>query len=153
MMKLKDKLSDWRYRLSKIWLFDRLETAYYRLKYGVINLYTLGPAIWTFRAWDSFYFLEVIIAMLEQMEIQHAKYAIQSNRQRRIVKQIRLAKALCKRAYADDYPKLAGYDSDNYKSFSNYKRRNLWKHEDYLAQQDMEYLGRIFKKHLRSWWD
>lgn len=151
-MKVKEKLSDWRYRLSKVWLFDRLETTYYRLKYGLFNFYLLGPVIWSFRTWDYAYFLNVMITMLEQMERHHRDYGACVDHHR-TAKQIRTAKILCQRIRNGNYATLAGYDRYQFWRLSKRKRRHIIEHESYLAKQDLEYLGQVFKKHLRSWWD
>ncbi len=33
------------------------------------------------------------------------------------------------------------------------ERRLLYKHSDYMAKQDLEYLGKLLTKYLKNWWD
>lgn len=129
-------------------ILDKAETLYYNLKHGVSNFWHFGKVIWRFRSWDYFYLLDVIEALTSRMAYEYESDAIQYSRSRRTARELKKVAFLCRRLSADEYIENAGYDPN----LPDHKRRRIFDHADYMAKQDIEYLGRTLRS-IRSWWE
>jgi hypothetical protein len=138
------------------------------------------PILWRDRWWDSCFLLEVMAAKLRYDAARYTKSGCHVGNERR-AKQMHTAAALCERLSQQEYTSpwdaeetAAGnrfwdYMSSNerhmgsliyYSSEGYVKDRRLsqaadWARErhDAMRDQDLEYLFRLFQKHLFSWWD
>lgn len=67
----------------------------------------------------------------------------------KVARETLIVAELCRRLHTDDYAELAGYD--RYDEMNELQRRKWAQHTAYLANQDAEYLGKMFRK-VRRWW-
>lgn len=129
-------------------MLDKAETLYYNLKYGIQNFRHFRKVIWRFRSWDYCFLLDVLATIATHMAHDYETEVIQSSRSRRTARELRKIAFLCKRIGDDDYIENAGWD----RNLPDAKRRRIFKHADYMAKQDIEYLGKTFRS-IRSWWE
>jgi len=127
---------------------DKIESLYYNFKYGIDNFVYFGKAIWKFRTWDYSFFLMVIIKMAKKMAHDFENQSNQSSRGRKITRQLKSLAFLCERLYNDGYFDAAGYRP----GMSSAKIKRVFAHGDYMAKQDIEYIGKILKD-VRTWWE
>lgn len=128
-------------------VLDKAETLYYNLKYGISNFWYFGKVIWRFRTWDYCFFLDVVVSMTTKMADDFEKYS-NGDRGERITKQLRTVAFLCERLREDDYIGNAGWNPELHFT----KKKRIFDHADYMAKQDIEYLGKTLK-HLQTWWE
>lgn len=157
-------------------------TLYYRTKYGILNLIIWFPIIWRDRNWDHSYMFEMLEYKLSLMEKLFRKYGHSVNSEKD-AHYIMICKNLCKRLADDEYTnpyeernrlhhewfsrkfEEAMNKEPNKNGFITVVRRHepdepddRWilpahEHEEYLANQDLELLCRLIRKHSRGWWD
>jgi hypothetical protein len=164
------------------WGWWNPRTMYYKVKYGVQNLWRWFPLIWNDRDWDWRYWLEMNIKKLEGMEVSirngHHLYGW------RDADNIHKAVLALKRLLDDDYGENAfrnhkkkygklnmtfGERDERGMSECIFSRPNantekeikaervathrLYKHQGYMQKQDLEYATKIINKYLFHWWD
>lgn len=138
------------------------------------------PILWRDRWWDSCFLLTIMAAKLRYDAERYAKSGCHVGNERD-AKQMRTAAALCERLSRQDYAspwdaeeteagrRFFDYLSTNkrtrggltYCSSEGYvpdvalSRASTWAGErhDAMRDQDLEFLLRLFRKHLFSWWD
>lgn len=124
---------------------------------GLQNLWIWLPIIWSDRNYDWYYLVRILDTKLRIMAdcFERHGYHVHADRD---AKRMRLCAALCRRMLKDDYITLSGWmkyykkDAPVNRYVSPRERRSL-QHIEYLERQDMEMLGKLLGKHLRSWWD
>lgn len=131
-------------------MFSKLETLYFNLKYGILNIIRWFPIIWRDRDWDWEYLAVMMQTKLERMANDTEKYGYHIGKEKD-VKNMRLCVALIKRLREDEYFRNAGYDHTNWQSKSEKRRSWIAKHSRYMQKQDLEYLGKILGKYLNCW--
>jgi hypothetical protein len=177
-----DKPYHYIYRKFK-WGWWNPITAYYKVKYGVQNLWRWFPLIWNDRDWDWRYWLEMNHKKLKSME-----YNIRNNGNHvhcaRDADNIKRAVLAIERLLADDYNENAfinhekkygkldmtfGEPDERKCSRIHFSRpkantekeieterkaaSRLYKHGDSMQKQDLEYATKIINKYLFHWWD
>ena len=122
------------------------------------------PVIWKNREFDHVYFLQIIAFKLKQMEkFYRSKYAISADRKDCATK-IHICRLLCNRLIEDEYYDMLQRKIEfHWGSSSQIKVLDEgcqlgickdWVHyDDYMQKQDLEYLCKLLRKHLHSWWD
>jgi hypothetical protein len=100
-------------------------------------------------------------------EAQEHDYMCKSIHADRYAKDIKMCVALCKRIKEEEYSRLVGYRIDfesgewfkmkyystmTGKELTTEQRGRLWEKENYLIQQDIDYLFKTLSKKLRKWW-
>jgi hypothetical protein len=170
------------YRQYK-WGWWNPSTLYYKVKYGVQNLWRWFPLIWNDRDWDWRYWLQMNHKKLKSME-----YNIRNNGNHvycaRDADNIKKAVLAIERLLADDYHDNAftnhnkkygklkwtfgepdelkcsqihfsrpNANSESEKEYEHKSSRRLYKHADYMQKQDLEYATKIINKYLFHWWD
>jgi len=119
---------------------------------GLRNCWRFRSVVWHFDTCDYAPLMDMLSTAARLMATHHQKHGKVTSSERS-AKQLLIVSELCRRLEADDYPELAGYEHAAYPQWSSRRRTYVWQHAEYLAQQDIDYLGRMLKKHLRGWWD
>lgn len=102
------------------------------------------PVIWRDRYWDHSFIWLLMAHKLKRCEDYFREYGMSVGHKDQ-AKQIKICRLLIERMASEDYgenPKIGELKDLNYFDL-----------EDFRYQQDMDYLFRMMKKHLRSWWD
>jgi hypothetical protein len=116
------------------------------LRFRVRNCLMFADALWH---WDwidyapTLRLMEIAFRHISRMQAKHG-HLVSSDR---TAKQTLIIAELCRRLEADDYETLAGYDAEGRRH-----KRGWVEHSNYLAKQDIEYFGRIFR-YVRHWWN
>ena len=147
-------------------LFNELS----EIKRGLKNLFVWFPIIWKDRQWDYIFLLRIILFKLRLM---YKKLEVEQHKKRKIYICILLLQRLVNEEYEDKlfeaYEKKWGqakfttqpsfnvsYEkviTEKDKTQSEKEMLKLMKHAQYLQYQDLEYLCKLFQKHLFTWWD
>ena len=142
---------------------------------GIKNLWLWKKVIWNDRWWDYIYLLKLIKFKLELME-KHFKNDSFGVDACKLTDKMRICILLLDRLIHNEYDVYKNYflkwgdfeldtvndnltitqknvitDDDKIKSEKEFKR--LVKHETKLLTQDLNYLCKLFNKHLITWWD
>lgn len=140
------------------------------IKRGLKNLFLWLPIIWKDRQWDYIFLLRIILFKLQLM---HKNLEAEQHKKRKIYICILLLQRLVKEEYEntlfDAYEKKWGnanftsqpsfnltYEkitTDKDKKQAKKEMIEVLKQAQYLQQQDLEYLCKLFQKHLFTWWD
>lgn len=129
---------------------EKLSRWYYTTKYGVRNLWIFFRAVWYFRSWDYTGLLELMwISARELRSSQELNRHVGSEKE---TKRLLIVETLCKRLYADEYFRNAGYQRDRWKDLTDSRQSWIAKHSSYMAKQDAIYLGKMMK-FIQHWWD
>jgi len=161
------------------YLFDKIETLYYNIKYGIMNLFIWFVPVWKNRDWDQYFLFRIMEFKLKRMEhlIRTCGHHVDSEKD---AHKIKICQLLLKRLADDDYlenatinhdKKWGGYvRSDDKTDFSAMFRREkatteeehnqeckefmrFGKHADNMTQQDLDLLFKIMRRNILSWWD
>lgn len=145
-MKLVSTPYRWRWRT---W-YKNLNHWYWDIRTGIRNVYRFFPEVWWHRSFDSdgmLAFIEKSATLLEKT-IENGHLA----NGERYAKQLMQVRVLCRRLRADDYFRNAGYDPYIWESIPGYRATQIAQHSHYMAKQDAERLGKMFK-FVQHWWD
>ncbi len=138
------------------------------------------PILWNDRWWDSFYFLQIIEHKLRYDLERYRKCGMAEDADRN-ARQMQIAAELCRRISKDNYTTpwekeavesgrrlmnymesnliekgdLISFSSEGYQENPDLRRKAHWafEREDEMKRQDLDYLLRLFRKHMFSWWD
>lgn len=130
----------------------------------LINLHRILiwiPVIWRDRNWDQTFLLKIMEFKLRQMAEYFEKRGVSVNNKEQAKKCLRTAVAIHRMEeenYMDGWCEwiqtgpdfLDGHFNTGIGLFAN---ENSLKHENYMYEQDLDYVAKMFKKHLRGWWD
>ncbi len=160
-------------------MIKKMEKFFRSIKNGTKNLVIWFPAIWRDRDWDHFYLYIILRKKLSNMENYHRKYGY-SVISEKTADNIKLCVNLLDRLIEDKYcdelfkkhdkkwgkldfvplsepgksiltrEKIKSKKDDEAES-KEFKR--LWKHEETLKKQDIDYLFKFMSKHIQCWWD
>jgi uncharacterized UPF0160 family protein len=100
---------------------------------GIKNIIKWFHIIWEDRDFDYGYLLDILEFKLKSMEQFFNSNDTWTKNSKKCAKQIMIVKNLIHRIKREDY-------------LTN-------KNEKYMVNQDLEYLGLMLRKHLKSWWD
>lgn len=129
------------------------------------------PVIWNNYEFDWNYLFKIMQTKLKLMEeffYDENKCISQDHKKR--AKEIKIARILCDRLYNENYDDMLDlvrwYDGfDDFIVRLNSQAKTItcntigwtgkrWgNYEDYMKQQDLDLLLKLFKKHLFDWWD
>jgi len=141
-----------------------------RIYHKIRSIFHWLPIIWGDEQWDSRYLFELIAFKLKLMEDHfNSDRAIVADA-KKIAKEIHTCRLLCERLYLQEYDDMLGLvhhsiDFDDFVERLNRGQKtitcnligwtgNRWvQYEEYMIVQDLEYLFKIMKKHVRCWWD
>jgi len=116
----------------------------YSFIYGIKNLIVWYKVIWNDRNWDYSY-----IYIILRHKLHLTEKSIRKNNNHVTAKKdadgVRLCVLLLDRLIADDYFEIAS------RRYKNTKR--TLEHEELLREQDLDYLFKFIKKHIKTWWD
>jgi len=166
-----------KYFFKKIYDFIR-----YDVPKGIANLWIWFPVIWQDRWWDSYYIYALLHKKLSLMEKNFLKYGHHVGAEKDAHK-MKVCRLLLERIIKDDYSPMTVHEIkwgeaelnwDQLEDGSEYYSLNIihpkvitvedkererkdfkraMDQEEYLKKQDIEYLFKMMKKHIRSWWD
>lgn len=106
--------------------------------YGIKNLIKWFSIIWNDKDFDYYYLLNILEFKLKNMEEFFNSDNTFTVNAKKYAKQMMIVKNLIKRIKNENYCELNNYDYEKNK---------------YMVNQDLEYLGLMLRKHLKSWWD
>ena len=165
----------WFYRNSPLKLFRSFI-------YGLKNLWLWLPTVWLDRDWDHYFLYNILRFKLNRMEKMFRTNSMWLRGEKE-AKRIRVCVLLLDRLLKDDYsayrrhdkkwgktnfewhdaktdPKYSSLEisranavTDKDKEQETKEFRECIHHEEYLIQQDIEYLFNTMKKRIRCWWD
>lgn len=145
-------------------------------KQGLLSCFRWYKLVWNDRQYDYIYFFLLLQKKLELMEKYFYTNANFLGKEKE-AKKIKIARFCVNRLIKDDYnvykehEKKYGeleWDFDRtMNSFLKYSKvktkkeereanksfNRCTKHEDYLRNQDLDYLFKIIRKHILKWWD
>ena len=148
------------------------------IRIGIKNLIRWFPVIWNDRQWDSYYFFKIIRRKLEIMEPFY-RYDAMVLRREKEADRMKVCIMLLDRIIKDNYHEMAYKKFDkkwgesemlfnedgslniayeNVKTEEDEKNKNKdikesHNKEEFLINQDIEYLFKILNKRIRFWWD
>jgi len=164
-------------------LFKKIIDCFRSIKYGIENLVAWFPIIWNDRDWDHNYLYVILRKKLSRMEYLQRNYghSVEAERIAKQLKICKLLfDRLIKDKHADSFfDKHSKKWSKVIFSFSDVNKNNvrevtidrtnikiekdkekerkeflrICEHENYLINQDIEYFCKLFRKHVRRWWD
>jgi hypothetical protein len=129
-------------------VLDNLSYALWDIRLGLRNLWRWFPVVWQDRNDDYTYIVQVLEFKLRQVEDLERRHGRHTTSQRDAGR-IHICAALCRRLAEDEYLMNAfgnPYTRDRYDKGHTH-------HSDMMAEQDIEYLGLMLRKHLRGWWN
>lgn|SRR5574343_492330 len=131
----------------------KLIRSWYRnVKSGMTNLIDWAPVIWADRDWDHYFLLSILEKKISRME----NYFKNSNicvANVKTAKQLKTCRILLQRLINEDYYKELFFVSKTYRPGKNDYDKDKLNHSEMMYNQDLNYLLKIFGKHLRGWWD
>lgn len=150
---------DWfelRYAIARVW-----DDVLYPFKQPIWFLQTVWAyrdVLWNDRDWDSAYLLVMMERKLRRMADHIGTYGHHVGSERD-AKQLRVAAELCRRVRLDQYNdaalnRLKQREGLNWNDAAQSKKRmRIYKMSEARRKADIRMIGRLFDKHLLSWWD
>lgn len=132
-------------------LINKLRWQAWCLYHGCRNLWRFRKVVWQFDACDYAGLMEIIAEAARQMAEFHRSRQHTTDHSR-AAHRLRIVAALCTRIADDEYEQIVGFGDPSYKGKTAGQRQRMALHCDYLAQQDMSYLGMLLRRYGRSWW-
>lgn len=158
------------------WNLSWISMRWYNLKYGLINLWRWRRTIWEDRDWDRMYLLALMMKKIEQMETCERKWSMHVSAPRH-ARQLMICRLLIERIEKDDYLPYSDPFNGHTKSKPFYlslyrgQRSDVkealdvdgfirhypilhsesYKHEEYMKQQDYNFLFKIMRTHIQEW--
>jgi len=148
-----------------------------KIKHGIQNLIKWFPVVWKDRDWDQHFIYKILHFKLSRMEKYQREYGM-STISNDIADQIKLCVNLLDRITKHDYIDNAFLfhnrkwgelnldfkqnglfynvekaNTEEEKKIENKARMRLYKHVDYLEEQDKDMLFNNMKKYINGWWD
>lgn len=146
----------WKRRLRRVWrFFVKGEYTYhhhwtwhwYGLRQGLSNFWRFRKSVYHFNASDYSYLLWLMADATQEMSRHHREDGVAADRDK-MARQLLVVTELCKRLREGNYFMMAGYR----RGLTSAQASRVFAHSDYMAKQDVEYLGKMLR-HMRSWWD
>lgn len=163
-------------------IVNKLETTWYNIKYGLVNIIKWMPIVWNDRDWDHYYLLKILEFKLLKMEKLFRKYGnhMSSDKQAR---QLKKCSEIFKRLYKDEYQEESFMMHDKkwgdlnveFKEVSEdlseiiFRRKNALTKKDKINEKheskicikkgyekqmtDLKDGFRIMQDNILSWWD
>lgn len=163
-------------------MFKKIRNFIISIKDGIENIIIWFPIIWKDRDWDQWFLYTILKFKLSNMEKYYRKYGISANSEK-TANQIKICVDLLGRLLEDEYGNTVfkkheekwgdldfsfePYKNDLHKclitrpnikteedeKLERKQSKRLHEHESYLIKQDVDYLFKIMKKHIQTWWD
>lgn len=147
-----------------------MKSLYYKLIYGIRNLFVWFKIVWKDRDWDDYFIYYLLRFKLNKMQKAFDKYSLHVSKERK-VKQIKTVVALLDRLIENDYA-CVEYEKFNDVRYGGTKENRIFNwtenqpftdeqtrlldiasdKEYYMRRQDREMLFDILKKHIEEWW-
>ena len=148
------------------------------IRIGIRNLIRWFPVIWNDRQWDSYYFFSIMRRKLQIMEPFY-RYDAMVLRREKEADRMKVCIMLLDRIIKEEYNEMAfkkfeetwgesemlfndngslNIVYENVKTEEDEKNKNKdikesHSNEEFLINQDIEYLFKILNKRIRLWWD
>jgi hypothetical protein len=143
------------------------------IRKGLSNLWEYLPLIWKDRQWDQPYFFTLLHKKLTLMEEHFRSKACFVGRERE-ARKIKICVLLLDRLQKDDYSTMAFKNHERkfgeleitnskirYTKVNSKKEERecdksfhkCYEHEQYLRNQDLDFLFNLIKKRVLHWWD
>ena len=144
----------------------RIRRIYHKIKYILRWL----PIIWRDEQWDGMFVFQLLDFKFKLMEEHFNSDRAISADAKKCARELYICRLLCKRLYLQEYDEMLNLvhltiDFDDFIKRLNSGQKTItcnrlgwggkrWmKYEDYMVTQDVEFLFKIMKKHIRCWWD
>ena len=130
---------------------DEIKRKWCWFKYGIRKTIQWLPVIWEDREWDYWFIYKLLHKKLTLMENAFRVCGISVHSDKEADK-MRLCILLLDRLIKDNYhDNVHMFNKTNGENWQKDKKMAL--HEEYLVEQDLEYLFKIIRKNIRRWWD
>lgn len=168
---LKEKFVHWwGWSGTRPWLFEKIETYYYNVKWTIVNFFKYTKIVSRHRPWDSAYILEMMKFQLQELCHTIEKYGNEVDEDRlpkiaRMKRAIEILEAQTEDTYAD----RCGYIGKAVKmyideeanelkcelqpGYENYNEAKVFKDAEELRKKEWNELFDILKNDLKDWWD
>lgn len=164
-------------------MFEKIETFFRSIKYGIENLINWFPVIWKDRDWDQWFLYNILKKKLSDMEEYHRKYGHTVNANK-TADEMKTCVNLLDRLIKDEYHEMVFKKHDekwgepefnwedcekegscelqilrtNIKDKTDEEQerkefRRLSELEINLRKQDIRCLFEAIRKHIETWWD
>lgn len=117
-----------------------------RIRLSYLRLF--ASSVWHWDSCDYAPTLRIMEVCFREMSRLHTERGIVVDSPR-VARQTLIVAELCRRLHNDDYADLAGYE--RYDQMTQKQKQRWAKHTEYLANQDVVYLGRMLR-HIQRWW-
>ena len=140
-----------------------MKSLYYKIIYGLQNLFTWFRVIWKDRDWDHYWIYYILRFKLSRMVKSFEKYDIHVGNERHI-KQMKTCVWLLDRLIGNDYADKEWEEAIQTDETGLYnwgrslteielKSLNVAQYKEYyMRTQDKEMLFDILKKYIEEWW-
>lgn len=176
IQELKEKFVHWwGWPGTRPWLFEKMETYYYNVKYTIVNYYKYAKIVARYRPWDYMYILCMMKFQLEDLCHTIEKYGNEVDEDRlpkiaRMKRAIEILEAQIEDTYAErcgyilearkidfvqlkDNPKLYKMVSELRPGYENYDEAKVFKDANELIKKEWNELFDILKNDLQEWWN
>lgn len=166
--KLKEKFVHW--PGTRPWLFKKIETYYYNVKWIIVNFFKYAKIISQHRPWDYEYILKMMKFQLKELCHTIEKYGneVDEDRLPKIARMKRAIEILDAQT-EDTYAERCGYigeasklciDKENNQvklelqpGYEDYDEAKVFKDADELRKKEWNELFDILKNDFEGWWD
>lgn len=137
-------------------VLDKIRWQWLTISLGISNLWRFRKVVWRFDRCDYAHLLQLISFGAKEIASHHKEHPIVTDADR-IAKELTIVSELCRRLADDDYFLLASGAKDwldvraMLKGMNSKQKSRIFAHQEYLAKQDVAYLGKAFKR-VRCWW-
>ncbi len=149
---------------------NKIKSLYYKLIYGIPNLFVWFKIVWKDRDWDFYWVYCLLRFKLNRMSKSFEKYDIHVDVEKK-VKQIKIVVALLDRLIEDDYADYeyekfgdVRYEGTRENRIFNWTENRPFTNEElqllriasdkeiYMRNQDLDLLFSSLRKHIEGWW-
>ncbi len=135
-----------RYALSTVW--HKLTFPIRLPYYGLRNILAYSSILYRDRDWDQSFLFAIMEKKFRRMRHLFQYHGHHAG-DHRIAKQLTIAAECCRRLAEEDYQ----YPSSYLLADEHRARKASIAHESYLQDQDLEWIGKLLRKHAQTWWD
>lgn len=114
------------------------------------NIRLFADAVWHFDTCDYAPLLRLIHVATKEMARLYKEHGMVVGSER-TARQLTVVAELCRRLEADDHFTQAGYKHETWPALSDFERKRISDHAEYMVKQDVEYLAKTMKD-IRCWW-
>lgn len=131
----------------KWWAYYRKHFTLHYWKYHYRQMRDWLPVIWNNFEGDQVWIYELLHMKFKRLRHHATHHACIANWDEQ-AHDYMVAETLLSRLLKDEYG-----DYEKWRTQTDAQRRRAFKHEEYMRQQDIDYLFRLMAKRIQIWWD